>query len=68
MNFENYAERLVSLNNFETFTKPAADFKEVSRLAVFQGEMQKKTVIKTKFSEFNDKRFYFLRGIMSLPL
>ena len=35
MNFENYAERLVSLNNFETFTKPATDFKEVSRLTVF---------------------------------
>ena len=68
MNFENYAERLVSLNNFETFTKPGADFKEVSRLTVFQGEMQKKTLIKTKFSEFNDKRFFFLHGITSLPL
>lgn len=39
MNFENYAKRLVSLTNFDTFTKSAADFKGVSRLTVFQGEM-----------------------------
>ena len=59
MNFENYAERLVSLTNFDTFEKLPADFKEISRLTVFQGEMQKKTVTKTKFSQFNDRRFCF---------
>ena len=41
MNFENYAERLVSLTNFDMFTNPAVDFKEVLRLNVFQGEIQK---------------------------
>ena len=30
--------------------------------------MQQKTVIKTKFSQFKDKRFYFADGITSLPL
>ena len=50
MNSENYAERLVSLNNFKTFPKPAADFKKVSRLTTFQGETQKNYAIKTKFS------------------
>ena len=68
MNSENYAERLVSLTNLDTFTNPVADFKEVSRLTVFQSEMQKKTVVNTTFLQFNDKRFYFSDGITSLPL
>ena len=68
MNFENYRERLVSLTNFDTFEKPPADYKEVSRLMVFQDNTQKKTVTKTKFSQFRDKRFYFSGGITLLPL
>ena len=68
MNFENYGERLVSLTNFDTFEKPPADYKEVSRLTVFQDNAQKKTVTKTKFSQFRDKRFYFSGGITLLPL
>lgn len=39
MNFGNYAKRLVSLINFDTFTKAAGGFKKDSRLTVFQGEM-----------------------------
>ena len=53
--------------NFEMFEKPPAEYKEVSRLSVFQGEMIKKTVVKTKFSQLNSKRFYFPDGIVSLP-
>ena len=68
MAFENYASRIVSLNNCDTFIKPPADFKELSRLTVFEGEMQQKMVVKSKFSQFNDKRFYFSNGITSLPL
>lgn len=63
MEFENYANRIESLINFNTFQKPSAEFKEVSRFKVFQGEMVKKT----KFSQLNDKRFYFPDGILSLP-
>ena len=53
--------------NFDTFEKSPANKKEVSRLSVIQGEMVKKTVIKNKFSQLNDKRFYFPDGIVSLP-
>lgn len=63
MEFENYANRIESLINFNTFQKPSAEFKEVFRFKVFQGEMVKKT----KFSQLNDKRFYFPDGILSLP-
>ena len=68
MNFENYASRIVSLTNFDLFEKPPAKYKEVSRLTVHQGEMQKRTSVKTNFSQFNDKGFCFPKGITSLPL
>lgn len=67
MEFENYANRLQSLVNFDTFEKPTAELKEVSRFTVDHGEMIKKTVVKTKFSQLNDKRFYFPDSGSSLP-
>ena len=67
MGFENFANRIKPLVNFDTFQKLPAEYKQVSRLTVDKGEMVKKTVTKTKFSELNDKRFYFPNGILSLP-
>ena len=40
----------------------------MSRLTIIDGEMQQRTVAKTKFSQFNDKRFYFSDRLTSLPL
>ena len=73
LGFENFADRINSLINLDTFQKLPADFKEVSRLTVSNGEMQKnkkkkKNVVKSKFSQINDKRFHFADGITSLPL
>ena len=42
LGFENFAERIKSLIYFDTFEKPPADKKEVSRFSVIQGEMIKK--------------------------
>ena len=67
MEFNNFACRIKSLVNFDTFQKPSAQYKEVSHFTVFQEEMVRKTVQKTKFSQLNDKRFYFPDGIVSLP-
>ena len=67
MNFENYAGMITSLTKFDTFERPPVDYKEVSKLTIFHGEMQKKTSVKTKFSQFNDKCFHFSDGISSLP-
>ena len=76
--FENFSDRINSLINFDTFKKTLADFEEVSRLTVLNGEMKKqkkkktkkkrKTVVKSTFPQINDKRFYFADGITSLPL
>ena len=68
MNFKNYASRIIFQTNFDIFEKPPAGCKEVSRLIVHQGGMKKRTSVKTKFSQFNDKRFYFSNRITSLPL
>ena len=68
MGFENFANRINSLRNFNIFEKPPADYKEVSRFTVLDREMQKKTVTKRKFPQINDKRFYFAAEITSLSL
>ena len=67
LGFENFAERIKSFISSETFEKPLVTRKEVSRLSVSKGVMVKKTVIESKLSQLNDKRFYFLDGIVSLP-
>ena len=68
MDFENYTNRILSIKDYEVFEKPESNVKEVSRLTVVDSETQQKTVVKTKFSQFNDKRFYFSDKITSLPL
>ena len=67
LGFENFSQIIKSLVNFDTFEKPPCDTKKVSRLTVLAGEMVKASVIKNKFSQLNDKRFYFPDGIVSLP-
>ena len=52
--------------NFDTFEKPPCDTKNVSTLTLVAGEMVKKTVVKNKFLQLNDKKFYFPDGIVSL--
>ena len=67
MGFKNFTQKIGSLVNFDTFEKPPANIKQVSRLTVAGGEMVKTSVVKNKFSQINDKRFYFPNGIVSLP-
>ena len=68
LGFENFSDRISSLINFDTLKKRnPPDLKEVSRLTTSEGEMQKKTMIKSKFSQINHKMFYLVDGIMSLP-
>ena len=66
MEYENYAERIKPLFEFETYEKPKADTKEVVWISVKKGEMTTHKIIKSKFSQLNDKRFYFPNGILSL--
>ena len=67
MEYHNYANRIKSLTNFDTVRKPINEYKDVARFVVKKGDMVKTLVRKTKFSQLNDKRFYFPNGILSLP-
>ena len=67
MNFENYAEGIKPLFDFDTYKQPKADMKQVVRISVKKGEMTTHKITKTKFSQLNDKRFYFPNAIVSLP-
>ena len=68
LRFENFTNRITSLVNFSPYKKAPLDSKQVSRFSVFGSEMVKVTVTKYKFSQLNDKRFYFPDRIVSLPL
>ena len=67
MDFEHYAERIKSLKNFDSFEQSKNEYKRVGRFVVKKGEMVTTSVVKTKFSQLNDKRFYFPNAIISLP-
>ena len=74
LGFENFAQRIGSLVNFGTFEKPPRDTEKVSKLnvnklsqSVMAGEVIRSTYIKNKFSQINDKIFYFPDGVVSLP-
>lgn len=67
MDYEHYAERIKSLKNFETFEQLKNEYKQVMRFAVKKGDMVTTSIAKTKFSQLNDKSFYFPNKILSLP-
>ena len=67
MNYENYAERIKPLYDFKSFEKPKTEKKKVVRFTVKKGDMTTTQVEKKKFSQINDKRFYFPNAILSLP-
>lgn len=65
MDSENYAERIKSLKNFDTFEQPKNEYKKVNRFVVKKGEMVTTSVVKTRFLQINDKHFYFPNGVLS---
>ena len=67
MDYEYIAERIKSLKNFETFEQPRNKYKKVMTFAVKKGDMVTTSIVKTKFSQLNNKSFYFPNSILSLP-
>ena len=67
MEFKNYAESIKPLKEFEKFQKSKNDSKDVVRISVKKGEMLTHKIRKNKFSQFNDKRFYFPNSVISVP-
>ena len=67
MGFENLANRINSLTNFDISEKPTADYKEVSRLTVLDEEMQKKTVTRANFLKLMTRDFTLLTELLLFP-
>ena len=67
MEYKNYAERIKPLVHFKTYKKPKVDKKKFVRISVKKGEMTTHMIRKSKFSQLNDKRFYFPNTTISLP-
>ena len=66
MEYQNYAERIKPLIDFKTYKKPKPGIKSIARISVKKGEMTTYLNRKNKFSQLNDKRFYFPNAIISL--
>ena len=70
MDFDAYPNRLSNLteyfNEFLT-TENKVELIEKRRFQVANESMQMNTVSKMQFGQLNDKRFYFLNGLVSLP-
>ena len=67
MDYESYAERIKPIIDFKTYRKPKADIKSVARISVKKGEITTFLIKKQKFSQVNNKWFYFPNAIISLP-
>ena len=67
MDYQNYAERIKPLIDFETYKKPKTDIKDIMRISVKKGEMTTHKIKMSKFYQLNNKRFYFPNAIVSLP-
>ena len=58
---------LYEVVDFKTYKKPKVDKKKFVRISVKKGEMTTHMIRKSKFSQLNDKRFYFPNTTISLP-
>ena len=58
--YENYAERIKLLYDFESYQKPKADSKNVVRISVKKGEMTTHMIKKINFRNLTTKDFIFL--------
>ena len=59
MDFENFANRIKLLVNFDTFKKPLAEYKEVCQFTVFQEEMIKKLLLKQNYLNLTKRDFLY---------
>ena len=67
MEFEDYAKRINSIKEIETFGQLAMEKQKQNRFAMKNNEMMLEEIEKSKFVQINDKRYYFSDGIVSLP-
>ena len=68
MDVENFASRITTSKQIDLFKAPKIEKMTQSRFTIVGGEMEPTTISKSKFSQTNDKRFYNLNVVTSLPI
>ena len=68
MDFENFASRIATSKQIDLFEAPKTEKMTQSRFTIVGGEMEQTIILKSKFSQTNDKRFYNLNGVTSPPI
>ena len=64
MEFEDYAKRINSTREIETFGQ---EKQKQNRFTIKNNQMVLEEIEKSKFAQINDERYYFSDGIVSLP-
>ena len=67
MKFEDYAERINSIREIETFAQLAKEKQKQNRFTIKNNQMILEEIEKSKFAQINNKRYYFSDRILSLP-
>ena len=67
MEIEDYAKRINSIKEIETFGQLPKEKRKQNRFANKNNQMVLKETEKSKFAKINDIRYYFSDGIVSLP-
>ena len=67
MEFEDWAKRINSVKEIETFRQLPKEKQKQGRFLVKNNEMVLEEIEKSKFSQINDERYYFSDDIVSLP-
>ena len=67
INFESYASRILSLNEYENLAKKNPEKKTQKRFQIKNGVMKMMSIKKYQFTKLSHKRFYFFDGIVPFP-
>ena len=67
MDFENFAKKINLVREIETFGQLDVQKQSQFRFFVKNNSTVLEEIQKSKFSQINDKRYYFSDGIVSLP-
>ena len=66
MDFESYAARIMDLREYDSADIAPKQLKQ-KRFQIKNTHVQMVSIKKVQFAGLNDKRYYFLDGITSLP-
>ena len=68
MDFEYFAFRIATSQQIKLFELLKSEKMSQSRFTIVGGGMEQTAILKSRFSQINNKRFYNINGVTSLPI